>query len=408
MARINSEIAFTYINNNRKLTAVAALGVLLGMAIYIFMNSMMSGFGKMSDESIFRVSPHIRIYNEPTISSPISTDNNSLPILINPKIRNTQNQILNPNQLISLLKKQENISIVTPQVSQNVFLSIGRSQLSVRAIGIIPAEAEQMFTISTSMVEGRIEDLKQHLNGIVIGSGISEKLSLKIGDNISILSSASVSRVFKVVGIFQLNNKKEDDSKAYINLMAAQQLLKENNAYITDINISTTDARLAKLLAPRLSALIGYKAEDWESANETLMAASKMRKIIITFVSTMILIIAGFGIYTILNMTVSQKMNDIAILKAMGFEGRDVVLIFVIQAIIIGMIGVFLGVLVALLMVNLLQKVYIGGDIGYFPIHFEPLKFLQGVVFGFLITFLAGFIPARKAAQVDPVSIFRK
>lgn len=408
MAQINSEIAFTYINTNKKLTAVAALGILLGMAIYIFMNSMMAGFGKMSDESIFKVSPHIRIFNEQDISQPIASQKNKLSILINPKIRNTQNTILNPNQLITLLKKQENVSIVTPQVTQNVFLSMGMSQLSVRTLGIIPDEAEQMFNISQSMVEGKIEDLKQNLNGIVIGSGISEKLSLRMGDNINVLSSKSVNKVFKVIGIFQLNNKREDDSKSYINMMAAQQLLKENNSYITDINVNTTDAYQAKYIAPKLSTLVGYKAEDWETANETLMAASKMRKIIITFVSTTILIIAGFGIYNILNMTVSQKINDIAILKAMGFERNDVIRIFVTQAIVIGMIGVSLGVVVALIMVNLLQKVYIGGDIGYFPIHFEPLKFLQGIAFGFIITFLAGYIPARKASKVDPVTIFRK
>jgi len=138
MAQINSEIAFTYINTNKKLTAVAALGILLGMAIYIFMNSMMAGFGKMSDESIFKVSPQIRIYNDQEISQPIAHDTDKLPILINPKIRNTHNKILNPNQLIALLKNQEKVKIVTPQVTQNVFLSMGMSQLSVKALGIIP------------------------------------------------------------------------------------------------------------------------------------------------------------------------------------------------------------------------------------------------------------------------------
>jgi lipoprotein-releasing system permease protein len=118
--------------------------------------------------------------------------------------------------------------------------------------------------------------------------------------------------------------------------------------------------------------------------------------------------VAGFGIYNILNMTVSQKINDIAILKAMGFKGGDVIRIFVTQAITIGLIGIVLGVIAATIMINLLQHVYIGGDIGYFPIRFEPLKFAQGILFGFIITFLAGYMPARKAAKVDPVSIFRK
>jgi lipoprotein-releasing system permease protein len=120
------------------------------------------------------------------------------------------------------------------------------------------------------------------------------------------------------------------------------------------------------------------------------------------------MLIAGFGIYNILNMTVSQKINDIAILKAIGFKGNDVIRIFVTQALSIGLIGVVGGMLMALLMITLLKKVYIGGDIGYFPVDYELQKFIQGVVMGLVITFFAGYIPARKAAKVDPVSIFRK
>ena len=157
-----------------------------------------------------------------------------------------------------------------------------------------------------------------------------------------------------------------------------------------------------------MAQLTNYKAEDWETANETYMAATKMRAIIIRFVSISILLVAGFGIYNILNMTVMQKINDIAILKAIGFNGFDVVSIFVSQALIIGLIGIVFGVLFASVMVASLQSYYVGGDIGYFPIYFKLSNFIKGVAFGFGVTFLAGFIPARKAANVDPVSIFRK
>jgi lipoprotein-releasing system permease protein len=133
-----------------------------------------------------------------------------------------------------------------------------------------------------------------------------------------------------------------------------------------------------------------------------------MRTIVITFVSLTLLLVSGFGIYNILNMTVSQKINDIAILKAMGFNGADVIRIFVTQAMIVGILGVTGGVLLALVVVNLMKHVYIGGDIGYFPIQFELYEFAKGITIGLFITFLAGYIPARKAAKVDPVTIFRK
>jgi lipoprotein-releasing system permease protein len=168
------------------------------------------------------------------------------------------------------------------------------------------------------------------------------------------------------------------------------------------------DPENAEPVATALTTLTGYTSESWKQANETMMAGFRMRRIVITFVSLTILIVAGFGIYNILNMTVSQKINDIAILKAMGFRGNDVVRIFLTQALTIGIMGVGGGVVMATIMITFLKKVYVGGDIGYFPIDYEPLKYLQGVVIGLVITFFAGYLPARKAAQVDPVSIFRK
>ena len=182
----------------------------------------------------------------------------------------------------------------------------------------------------------------------------------------------------------------------------------QGNNYITDINVNVINPELAENIAERLTQITGYKAEGWKQANETVMATNKMRKLIIAFVSFTILLVAGFGIYNILNMTVSQKINDIAILKAMGFKGRDVIQIFVTQAISIGIMGVVGGVIMAVVLISILKNVYLGGDIGYFPIDFEPTKFIQGVVIGLIITFFAGYIPAKKAGNLDPVEILRK
>ena len=210
------------------------------------------------------------------------------------------------------------------------------------------------------------------------------------------------------MGVFQTNNSREDNSKSYVSLATAQQLLQEGPSFITDINVNVWNPEDAPSIAPDLTSALGYKAEDWKSANKAYMAAAKMRSIVITFISFTLLIVSIFGIYNILNMTVSQKINEIAILKAMGFNGRDVVQIFVLQAVTIGAIGVALGLVMAFILISLLQHVYIGGDIGYFPVRFEWTVFLKGTSIGLFITFLAGFVPARKAAKVDPVTIFRK
>ena len=405
---INSLIAKTYIVSNKKLTAVAVLGVLLGMSIYIFMNSMMVGFDRSSTTSVFKSTAHIRVYKDDEISKALIYQDSVKSLIINPKVVPINNTIINPNLVIETILKQKDVVVVTPQVNTNVFYNNGKSQISGLAVGVKPDEANLMYDIKSFMVEGNFDLLKSNPNGIVIGSGISDKMNLRINDNLNLTSSKGINRTFKVIGIFKTNNSNTDKSKSYINISAAQQLLKQGSSYITDINVNIKDPENAEAVAKSLSEITGYKAEGWKQANETLMAANKMRKIIITFVSLTILLVAGFGIYNILNMTVSQKINDIAILKAIGFKGKDVIRIFVTQAVTIGFLGVIGGVIMASVLITILKNVYIGGDIGYFPIDYEPKKYIQGILIGLIITFFAGFIPAKKAANVDPVEILRK
>jgi lipoprotein-releasing system permease protein len=400
---INAQIAKTYIVTNKKLTGVAVAGVVLGMSIYIFMNSMLMGFDKSSSKSIFKSSPHIRVYKDDEISKPLVNNNGKQMLLSNPKIVPSKNTIINPAQVIASIQSMKDVQIVTAQVNANIFYNSGKSQITGICSGINPEEADRMYSISSTIVEGNLEALKGNPNGILIGSGVSEKMSLRVNDYVNITSSKGVNKAFKIVGIFKTSNSVIDKSKSYVNILAAQQLLKEGNVYVTDINVNISNPDDAEKIATLIAARTNYKAEGWKQANETLMAAQRMRKIIITFVST-----TGFGIYNILNMTITQKINDIAILKAMGFKGKDVIRIFVTQAVTVGIMGVIGGMIMATVIITLLQHVYVGGDIGYFPITYEVTKYIQGVVVGMIITFFAGYIPAKKAANIDPVEIFRK
>ena len=125
-------------------------------------------------------------------------------------------------------------------------------------------------------------------------------------------------------------------------------------------------------------------------------------------ISVSILIMAAFIIYNILSSTISQKIDDIAILKATGFSGGDVIRIFVVEAIIMGIIGTLMGLVLGSLLIWMMSGIYMGGPVGYFPISFEPKLYIQSFVLGVIMTTCAGYIPARRAAHIDPVEIFRK
>ncbi|KAA6333755.1 Lipoprotein-releasing system transmembrane protein LolE [termite gut metagenome] len=407
---VNWEIALTHLLSRKKLTIIATLGVAIGIGLYIITSSLVVGLNRFSDNMVFKSAPHIRVYDEDKICRPLDTDYGveNLPIIINPKMTNRSKRLLNPNQLVSEIKQMKEVVHVVPSVNTGLFYNSGKSHIDGKTSGINIVEADSLFDIQSTMLEGDMHDLRATLNGILIGSGIAEKLNLKPGDNISVASPTGVNKLMKVVGIFKTGAKDFDNSMSYINLASAQQLMKEPPSFVTDIYVNLTNFNEASQIASRIEQLIGYKAEDWQTANEQRVSGKVMRTVIFYSISIAIILVAAFGIYNILNMTVSQKLNDIAILKATGFSGKDVIRIFVGESLIMGIAGTIAALLMDIGLAHVLAHIYIGGDMGYFPIHFEQMIGIQGVVIGLTVTFIAGFIPAHKAASIDPVEIFRK
>lgn len=407
---VNTEIALTHILTRKKQTLVASLGVTIGITAFVFLNSLVLGFNHFFDNTVFKSMPHMRIFKDDEISKSLSSnkDSSSLAIVVNPKILNKTKNLINPQLLVSEIKRQPDVVAAAQWVTVNLFYTSGKSLLNGVASGANIREADAMFNIESTMVEGNARSLESVTNGILIGSGIAEKLNLKLNDNLTVVSSIGASKVMKVVGVFKTSNSAVDKSKSYMNLAAAQQLLREGPSYVTDIYVNVKDPdKVANYKLP-FEAITGYKLEDWKEANETFVAGSKTRAIMMRAISGAILLVAAFGIYNILNMTIMQKLNDIAILKATGFSSKDVVKIFVTEAFLMGSFGTFMGLLLASFLINLMSKVYIGGDIGYFPIGFEPTILALGTFVGLLVTVGAGFIPAKNASKVDPVEIFRK
>jgi lipoprotein-releasing system permease protein len=408
---VNWDIALTHIFTRKRQTLVAALGVTIGIGMYIFMNSLMAGFGKYSRTEIFKVNPHLKIYKEEERSQPILPKNESggiRQVIINPAITTDSKALNNPQKLVAQVRAMPFVNTAAPQVSVDVFYNNGNSQRKGIANGINIEEADAMFGIRKMMLAGSLDALQGNHNGMLIGKGIAEKLSLNLGDNLTVTSSQGVLKVMKIVGIFSFNNKNTDDSKSYVNIAAAQQLAKQGSTFITDIYVNTPDPDRAPEFAAALQAEMPYKVEAWQTTNADLLSGEKIRDIMGRMVTLTILLVAAFGIYNIMNMTITQKMNDIAILKAIGFNGRDIVWIFLTESVIMGFLGVLIGLFIGFVCIRLLSKVYVGGPSGTFPIYLEPKVFATGAFFGILLTALAGYLPARKAANIDPVDIFRK
>lgn len=405
---VNLDIAFTHIFTRKKQTLITALGITIGVGIYLFMHSLNSGFTGFSRDNIFKNNAHIKIYKADEMSQPLFETEDGLTLIANPQITTLSKRLNNPDQLLSQLEAQPFLTNAIPVIDFSAFYSRGNTQLKGSGLGVDIMQYAEMFETEEKMVAGSIEALANNNNGIIIGSGIAKKLSLTVGQNITVTSSYGVNKILRIVGIFETGNSQLDESRSYVSIPTAQQFLKEGASFVTTIYANTIDPNQSLAYAEQLSEVVPYEVEDWTVTNRDLITQDSTRQIMMTAISFAILVLAGFGIYNILSSTISQKIDDIAILKATGFNGRDVVKIFISEALLMGVLGTLAGLILGVILITIMSNIYIGQPVGYFPIDVEPALVVQSALLGLALTLGAGYFPARKAANVDPVEIFRK
>jgi lipoprotein-releasing system permease protein len=376
----------------------------------------MTGLNGLLDGLILNRTPHIRIYNEvkPSEKQPIqrSSDYKSAYHIIHSvKPKKTKNSIYNNIPLLEVLKRDKRVKGVTPLVAARVFYVSGSTQLNGNVSGIDIVEQTRLFNFGDYVTRGEPSGLANNENGIIIGAGVAKKLSLDMGDYIQVVSTTGQIVSLKIVGFFQSGLSDIDNVQSYVNIKTAQRIQGQPKDYITDIYVKLFDMEQALPMTQEIQRNYDVNAIDIKSANAQFETGTSVRNMITYAVSVALLIVAGFGIYNILNMLIFQKMNDIAILKATGFSGKDVRNIFLYQAMMIGLAGGALGLIVGYLVSLLISVSPFETEalptIHTFPVNFEIRFYFIGTIFALLTTFFAGLMPARKASKIDPVEILR-
>ncbi|HBH49630.1 MAG TPA: ABC transporter permease [Bacteroidales bacterium] len=410
---VNIQIASVHLTSKFWQTFVAIMGVTFGVSMYIFMNSFMNGVNKTQDDLAFSALSHIRIYNQDNNHSynPIESEYDNSRTVFNIHNRKSiqyTSGIKNSSGIVSLVEKQEEVVAVARQINFSVFFRSGSKKINGRVSGIELEPEDKLFKSSETVTQGNWNNLQTHKSGIIIGKLLAKDLGLQVNSSINVLTSDGVSKNYIIVGIFESSIKEIDKTKAYLNITAARQLLGENSDYASDILINIKDRDYTAPVVKKLGLLIPLQIESWQEANEQLVAGASLRNVIAIAVSFTILLVAGFGIYNIMNMTINEKIKEIAILKATGFSGKDIKSIFLSQAGAIGLLGGFLGVVLGYLISLLINQVPFNvASLETLPIYFRVQDFVLAVVFGLLTTLIAGYLPSKKAARVDPVTIIR-
>ncbi|MBX2876112.1 MAG: ABC transporter permease [Saprospiraceae bacterium] len=414
--RLVLDIARTHLLSKFKQTMVAALGVTFGIGTFIIMMGFMTGLNQLLDGLVLNRTPHIQLFNksEPTTLQPIARyrtrqDKKHFIYSIKPKAQ--LERIHNALPILAELRNNDRVEGATPQTTCKVFYRAGSNNLNGVLNGIEVGEEVRLFNFTDYIVEGDVNSLLRNKNTVLLGAGVAKKLSLTVGDRVQVMSTNGATYSLLIGGIFQSGLAEVDDVQSYVSVKMAQQILGMGSNYITRIHVKLHDMKEAASMSETIEKIYPIRALDIKTANAQFDTGSDIRTLISYAVSITLLIVAGFGIYNILNMFIYEKMNDIAILKATGFTGRDVMYIFIVQALIIGLVGGVLGLAIgyggAVLIDNIPFVTEALPTIKTYPINYDPLYYITGILFALVATFLAGYLPARKAQRIDPVEIIR-
>ena len=353
--RLLLEITITFLRARLKQSVVAAAGVTFGIGSFIALTSFMTGLNELLDDLIINRTPHIRLYNEirPTDKQPVNISSEFKQhqnFIRSIKPKDVGKEIDDSRQIIRLIRSDPRVIDVAPKITVPVFFNTGTIRISGTVNGTDILVEEKLFSLSDYVIEGNITDLNNSSSSIFLGKGIADKMMVELGETIQVTSSMGEISTLKVAGILQFGMAEIDDTQSYTSLQTAQKLEGKTESYITDLQIKLKDINMAPAMAREYANLFDVDATDIQSANLQFETGSNIRSIISYAVGITLLVVAGFGIYNILNMLIYEKMDSIAILKATGFSSKDVKLIFLFLSLMIGITGGSFGLLLGYLL----------------------------------------------------------
>jgi lipoprotein-releasing system permease protein len=399
-----------------KQTLVAAIGVTFSITMFITLLSFMTGLNDLLDGLILNRTPHVRLYNDikPSEHQPINMDtaySGGHNFIQSIKSGNSRQEIYNSATIMRTLNNDSRVAGYAPKIITQVFFNDGSIDISGVVNGIDVEAETRLFHFADYIIAGNAADISRQANSIVLGKGLADKLLVNIGDVVQVTTAKGELFPLKVVGYFQSGLQELDKVQSYASIATVQKLMGKPGNFITDIQIKLTSLEIAPPVAKEYASLFNVDAEDIQTANSQFETGSSIRTLISYAVGITLLIVAGFGIYNILNMMIYEKMDSIAILKATGFSGRDVKRIFIVIAISIGFFGGLVGLLFGFGLSYGIDQIPFNTaslpTIKTYPINYNPMFYVIGSSFSLITTYMAGWFPSRKASKVDPVVIIR-
>ena len=410
-------LAFRHLRARKSQTILTLMGIILGTMAFVVISGMMLGFREYLIAQLLDNDAHIHISAREDVLEPHTLDTSFFPKagyvhwIIPPSGNKNSPKIQNPTGWYQLLVSDPRVVAFSPQFTTQIILSKGGISVSSRLIGVEAEKQSQVTNLANHMTVGKFTDIAGGGNRLILGEDLLKKLGSRVGDTLMVSNGTQAPIPFKVSGSFSVGMKNIDEGTVYGAINDAQAI-SLRPSHINEISVKITDVNQAAEIASGWSKLSQELVQSWDQVNANFFSVFKIQDAVRYMMTGSILIVAGFSIYNILNMVITQKRQEIAILRSMGYEQNDIVVLFLVQGIILGIVGGSLGVLIGYFACKGLSKVpFAGGTMGRgsgtMMVSFNPKIYLSGVILSVLASIVASWLPARVAGKMTPIDIIR-
>ncbi len=401
-------IALRFLGHRKRAFFLSLCGVVFGVAIFICSQAQTQGFAQQFIGSTLGSNGAmlLRARFQPLGSG----------LLVPPKGSSTATHrrylegITNAREIMRVSRQFSNVAACSPVLRGTLSARAGFENATVDLYGIDPALHVQTTDLARQITSGSLDDFRDNATSVIVGAKLAEVLNLSAGDSVQLLSPGGDYWRFTVAAIAQSGVGAIDAARIYCHVKLAQTLLRKPFA-ASMIIYKLRDPERAPALAKQFEALFQHDTQSWqerEAGNLQLFLTLRMSAAITV---SLIILLAGFGIFNVLTMSVLAKVKEIAILRSMGYRRGDISAIFLWQGAMIAAAGSLLGCTAGALLTLIVSHIPIRVRgllvADHFLVAWDWHHYFWATILAIIAVFIASYVPARRAAQLPPVSTLR-
>lgn len=396
------KIALRFLREGRGQTLFILLGIAIGVAVQVFIGTLISGLQADLIGATVGNSPHI------TFNGKLAEDFSGSELsdfTIEGNFQKSSPELDDWQNVLLILDSDNNFTAVSPVVQGSGFLLRSGERSPIVLRGVLAERANLIYNLEDNLLSGT---LQLDGNSILLGTELAKDFSLEAGDSLTIEVPGGVRQSFTVSGVFDLGNNSLNASWVFLDLSRASRLLGFGGK-ISAIETQIEDVFVADVLAAGYSrSFTSLRVENWKEQNSDLLVALQSQGSSTVTIQFFVLMAITLGIASVLAVSVVQKSKQIGILKAMGASSGQASRIFLYQGGILGFLGSVLGVLLGFLLTQFfLWGTSLGTGEPIFALKFSLQSSVIIILIATFASLASAFFPARRSAKLNPIDVIR-